>query len=505
MNQSQNIQKKETEQAFWNYLSVFAGRFGSALLSVLLLALIARKLLPEGYGRFSLFLMVANFISLIFLNWPNSAVIRFGKESFIQKKNISEVIGSVLIIFLCTYSLSIILTLVFKNSVEAYIGKGTGLFLLLFIFVFTSMFYDLLPYVLQSIGKMKVYGFLPLIEKSATLIFFLFFIYFKKLTAIDVIIIYLLGQVIMIIVAILYLEKKYILPLKYSFEYLRKIVGYSWPMIFGAVSAFLISWIDVIIIKKYFQISDVGMYSLAYRGMTFFLTLSISTTSLAIPMVISFRTLSQPNLLNLYIDELIPQGVFLFSILISAVIVISGPVIFFVLGPAYSNSVLPFVVLIAGVSFNSIGCFYSGFISAYDLILKSVAISVFLSVVKILGSLILIPKYDLVGAAFATTFAFTICNLLYIKITNNSGHINSNNKRYLSAFWASLPLFNLTGYFLLKGLGARVIFFLVSLSVFLIISKKTKLFKEKTLVLIDCVEMPLVLKENIKKIYKKFL
>ena len=499
MNSNIEGQKKEAKQIVWNYLSIFGGRFGGTVISAVVLAWVARKLQPEGMAKFSLFLMVSGFFSLVFLNWPNSAVIRFGREKFIKENTIGKVLGSALFILIFTFTVSLILLLIFRNRIAEYIGINQRFFPILVSFILISALYDLSFYVLQTVGKMKIYGSLPLIEKGVTLL--LLALMFNSAGLNEVIICFLIGQLAVILVSFISIEKQYFLPFRIEKKQVHNIVRYAWPLGLGAVSTFISNWIDIIIIKQYLPLNEVGIYSLSYRGMTFLSLLVMSTISLTFPLITSFRTLGRMDLVKQYIDDLIPQGVFFWSIFLSSLAIISAEIIHIVFGESYLASVLPFNILLVGIAYNSIGCFYSGFTAAFDIVKKVVGISVLISILKTLGDFLLVPRIGILGAAVSASLTIAVCNLLYIPIVNRSGKLNSHNYRYLVSIWASPIIFTLISCIIFPKLYIRFLIFIFTVFIFILAGKKNNLFKTETMVLVNSLEIPLFLKKGIKTIY----
>lgn len=506
MNQKVEVATREASQVFWNYLFIFGGRFGAIILSTTVLAFVARTLRPEGLGKFSLFLMASNFVSLVFLNWPNSAIVRFGREEFVKKANISKVFAAAISILTVTFTISIILLLLFKSCIATYIGINKKYFLLLVFFILSSALYDLSFYVLQAVGKMKIYASLPLIEKIVTLFLFFLFLKFTSLELKEVIVCFLLGQLAVILVSFMLVEKQYFLThFKVEKEYIYRIIRYAWSMSLGAISTFVTNWIDIIIIKKYLPLSEVGIYSLAYRGMTFFSLLVMSTISLTVPMIVSFRTLGKTDLIKQYLDNLIPQGIFFWSIFLSFIVTISNVVIPVIFGESYNSAILPFNILLVGIAFNSIGCFYSGFTSAFDIVAKVVGISVLISVLKTIGDFVFVPQIGILGAAIVSTGSIVFGNLLYIPIVNRSGKVISNKRRYLVNIWALPVIFTLIGSIIFSELYLRFLSFTFVTGAFLIAAKRYGLLKRETVVLIEKIEMPVIVKKAIIKFYDKLI
>jgi len=501
-------QKHEAKSIVGNYFAVFGGRIASVFLGGAVLTMATRALGPERFGMFSLFLMVAGFFTTVFVNWQNSAVLRFGREEYLKDDSLSKVFSAYLAIFAAAYILSSALIIIFRSKITGYIGVGSGYVLLVMFFIFTSAFYDISFYVLQAAGRLKTYSALPIIEKLVALaIFFTLsrILYpAKGLTLTSVVLGFIGGQAAVIFSAALsIIDKKLLMPLVFDIGYIRKIIRYSWAMPVGAIATFIVNWVDVIFLKKYMPLSDVGVYSLAYRGMGFFSLLIMSTIPLTFPIIVSLRTLGNKELIARYIDELVPQGVFLWSMFLGAVVIFSGYLIPLIFGQAYTPASKIFSVLLVGVAFQAIGCFYSGFTGAFDIVAPVVGISVVISFLKTLGDFIFIPHYGTPGAAYVSAVTSIIANILYLPVLQRWGGVEKNPRRYLVALWG-LPV--IVMLIIGEMTGGRIIPSVIYggiASVLLFMTAKiSHLFNKDTTVLIDKLNIPDVIKSKLLVLYR---
>lgn len=488
-------------RALYDYFAIFGGRLGGTFMSAAVVTLVARMLGPENYGKFSVFLMVANLIAVVFLNWPNSAVVRFGREEFVRDGRISKVMGSALAILAVTFSASLLLTVIFRGRISGYLGAGTLAVPLLILFVFSSALYDLSFYALQAADKMKIYGFMPVLEKCAALVGLLALVLAGSRETRWVIMVYMAGQFIVAAVTLLSLKRKIYFPLKFELDGIIKILRYAWSIALGAVSAFLMNWADVIAIKKYFPISDVGLYSIGYRGMNIFSMFIMATISVSVPMMVTFRATGRKDMISRYIDELIPQGVFLWSLFVSAVIFVAPMVIPVVLGGAYAPVSPIFGVLMMGAAFISLGCFYSGFTASHDIVPPIVGITVFMSVLKVAGNAFFVPRYGIIAAAYVTVAVFLAGNIMYVPIVNRSGKIEPSARRYMAMFWTAPAI---TSYLISRlpvSAAWRAVLFIASVAVYFSLAKKAKMFKPGTAAIIEGIAMPEVAKKRLLRVY----
>ena len=122
-------------------------------------------------------------------------------------------------------------------------------------------------YILQAIHRMKAYAaaqivFVALSVAGLTLIFVGFF----PKTYLTVIIVGLIVNTITLILLSLFLiPLRFYHPVKTDRRMLREVLSFSYPLMIGNLAAYIVNWIDVIVIKHYFSMSEVGGYQLAYN------------------------------------------------------------------------------------------------------------------------------------------------------------------------------------------------------------------------------------------------
>jgi|GEM_PF-2364947 len=498
----------EEKEVFWNYLSILIGQAGTTGLMLLITIITARVLQPEGFGIFSLFLMIAGLLSVLCIDWPNSSIIRFGKEEFLKTGSLAEVFWGRIIIFASCFGIITLFLFVAREWIAGYIGINQNIVFFILAYVFLVSVFEIQLYILQAVGMFKEFGLVPFIGKLSNLLLLFFVVFIIGLTDILFIIgISIITQLISVLVIVTTLRREWFTPPKFSQRKITEMVQFSWPMIFGAVSVVIIGYIDTIIIKEFLPISSVGIYSIAYLGMTSVSVVILSIVSLLFPLITTFRYQGRVVLIRQYMDEIIPQGVFIWSVFISALMVIGSIVIPLLFGISYSTAVIPFVILLAGLSARSVSSFYSGITVSFDLMKKVVILSVLIAVLNIIGDLLLIPIWGINGAAVATALSFIIVNIIYVPFVNGPliKKCSVLESKYPRAFCLvyNFPAFPaLLICIFIDSAVLQILLFILLLSLSLAIAIKTGLFKEGTIDIIKYINMPDCIKIPIIRAYR---
>ena len=496
----------EEKQFFWNYLSLGVGQSGAYISQFLLTIIIARAIQPAGFGILSLFLMISGIFCMLLIDWPNSSIIRYGKKEFLETEKISEIFWARFTILLITFLIALFTLLFFKNFIDGYVGIRNASFLLIGYICSTSMIL-FISNIFQTTGKIKLFGFMNFISKFSLLILVtMIIINFHSLTITDIILLYIFSQIIVVIMGIAIINKKWIFPIKFSKEMILTILIFSWPMIFGALSAIILDYTSTILIKTYLTIHDVGIYSVAYMVMTILSMIILSLPSLIFPIVASIRAQQRTHIIIEFLNEIIPQGIFLWSLFISLTAIICSFSIPIIFGQSFAQATTPLLILLLGLSFMSISTFHSSILVNYDLMKKLVIISILIAVLNLIGSLILIPIIGLNGAALATACSYAIMNIFYIpfiypNLQANFG-INSVHESYKFIVKLNFPIFLIVPMCLfIDNLIIRIILSTVLIIFSLLIARRMNLFKKSTIKYIEYIDMPNPMKNIIKKAY----
>jgi len=198
------------KNSFWNFLSIFFSKAGGLIFA----AIIARLLLPEKFGLYSLALAVTLFILAITNNATNQALSRYVSEALAKKdKNLASryywfifkiklvlTLSSVIILFVISYPLSVY---IFKKPglTIPLIISGFYLFVLSF-----QNFYEILFYNFKKV-KYLITKELILQTSKIILIFLFSFLLFKKYLLLGAILSLILSSFIALLFLLSYLKK----------------------------------------------------------------------------------------------------------------------------------------------------------------------------------------------------------------------------------------------------------------------------------------------------------
>lgn len=497
-NTTNNI-TREKKDLLHNYTFIVSSYIFSTFFNLAIISILTNILGPTSYGKLTLFLMISNFAVFFLLNWPNVSLLCFGKESYIRDNNFGSIFWPRMFLWIMGMFISTALILTCSSFITSYIGWESSLLIYyILLFITLSSLYEIGTHLLQVTGKQKIAGLLPVVSKFSMFLSLLILLgLFRTISINHTIFSYILSLSVSLLFTLAFFNLRTIVPLHCNFYNIKRILLLTWAVPLGAVSAYVVNWIDLIVIKHYIGTTSVGIYSLAYNGFYLFNTLIILSINLTTAFIIILKAEKNIDLIKKYIDHFMPIMVLLWSLFLSLSALFAPELIPLIFGQKYYDAVFPFLILLVGIAHNSIGCLYSGVTSAYKLITQVTLFSVITVMLNLLGDFILIPLLGIAGAALSTSASFAIVNIFYIILINRTGFFGSSWKRYLILF-SVLPyyfsLFIITG---IPSLSLRILVMIAWFVIIYIIVKKIRLFKQDDIIILNKFNMPEALKNKI--------
>lgn len=194
----------------------------------------------------------------------------------------------------------------------------------------------------------------------------------------------------------------------------RELIAYSLPLMFVSFLAKVIAWTDVLMIGYFKTNSDVGIYNVALPTAGLMFMAPTALIYLFMPVIGKLYGENKPeeirgvyNRINKWVF-LITFWIFLFMIFFAKRI-ITG---FF--GGNYTGAITPFLILCFGYMLFSLSYICSDLLGVIKKTKTIFSIVFVFSLVNVVLNYILIPRYNLIGAAIATSFSFVVGALALI-------------------------------------------------------------------------------------------
>ena len=388
---------------------ILASFWGECLLFVfafILGVLTARFLGADGKGKFGVIYIAAGLLSVIFsARFHLSITYHLSKN----KDRLGEIILYAILMGVLSISCIAVVTIFFHNFLDKTLLKGVNIRWSVLVLLCASIYlWDLLNALLAGLFLFKVRAIFmggSYLLKSLVVLLALGFLtlelegLFLLLGSVETII-YSLA-----VLAILFSAKSF----RFSLSYLLRMLRYSFQSFPGMVSDLVTLRIDVFFINYFSGPSQVGIYTVAVSMANMLLYIPTAVRSVLMPYVARH--------MDREITSKLSRLLILVMGLLSVVII---PLVWVMITPVYgqefTSSRVLFLFLLPGVMFWGVFILLASDVEGRGLPWRISAVSMISALVLIGLDLVLIPRFNSVGAAIASSITHGISMILAVRL-----------------------------------------------------------------------------------------
>ena len=433
-------------------LIVLIGLFASKILGYLYRIVIARYYGPEIYGIFALAIMVAGLFTSFSSFGLSEGVLRFisiyrGKK---QTNKLRYIFNFSLYLALFLSLISGILLFFFSSfiSIQLFHNPEIAIFLKIFsILIPTATLFNVFISTIKAFEKIGWYSFIFYISQNVVKLLFLGFFIFLGLNGSSVAVSWLLGTFSMLFFS--YFVCKYKIPQLFlpsklgkeeKRELRKKLISYSWPVMFFTIISSFLYWIDSFSIGYFRSVAEVGFYNAAVPLAMLLGMAPEIFIQLFFPLIT--KHYARKNIILIKdISKQVGKWIFIINLpLFILIMLFPGAFINLFFGKDY-------LVAINALRFLAIGSFFSSvFIISNNLVSmagksKIILIDIILaSALNVILNILLVPKYSINGAAFSTMLCFIFLYTLFLFQANKYLSIIPLKRKMLNIFFVALFL-----------------------------------------------------------------
>ena len=387
-----------------NTLLVFIGKFGSGIITFLMLPLYTHWLSPDSYGTAELINTYANILVSIATICLADAIFIFPKTSDkIGKKKYYST--GLLVALLCFFFVFFLLSFINKNTncfgnISDNIYQIFALSLSIFLQSYTQQF-------TRSIDKMKVYSLSGVVQTILVAVFAFLFIpnwgpkgYIYSFVAAN-----LMSSIFTFCVSKSY---KYLSIYYFDKNSAINLLKYGIPLIPNSIMWWLVDGVNKPIMNAYLGLSAIGIYAVASK---FPSVLNVVVNAFSNAWGISVSEEYGKSNFNLYFNEIF-KVIFFILVLFSMIISIFSDVIISIFASseyAEASDILP--VLLLGVIFSNASALFGGIFMARKQSKYFFYSSVFGAVASLISLMLFIKPFGIYGVAYSTVVSFCVMSI----------------------------------------------------------------------------------------------
>ncbi|MBS3159323.1 flippase [Candidatus Woesearchaeota archaeon] len=455
----------------------------------------------EEYGLISLALAIIFGITVIVRFGLDKGVLRY--TSIYKSKNeygkIKYLLNTAIKLILIFSVIGIFLVFLTKNYLWI-LFKNERLPLLISILIFAVPFdaiKSIYANTIKGLGQVKYLVYSENIGENIIKILGTIILLYFGLGLIGASVAYVLSMIFSFIVLLYFTNK---LLKKYKIEkenkLMDKIIKYSWPLVLTDIILIFTLWTDTLMLGFFKTTREVGLYNAAGPTALISYIFPLAIITLFLPVwATSYVKNNKDDMKKIY--QAITKWIFLINLFVLTIFLLfSKEIITMIFGKEYYASYLAFAIL-------SIGYFITYLsLTSRDILMvlkktKLIFINTLLiGLSNVILNFILIPKYGIVGAAFATAISFLIGSILMITEAIYIIKIFPFNKHFIKIILINILIFiiikeiplNFNNYYIFS-LTCIILSILYLILLFI-----TKSFENSDLDLINTIEKKLNIK-----------
>lgn len=256
----------EDIRKLFKHTSIYAmGSILSKAIGFLMIPVYTRFLIPQDYGILELLSMTTEVISLFLGMGLTLAVLRF-YYLYDEERERKEVISTALLSAMFAYGFAFALLISFSQGFSRLLfstGRYSFYFKIVFINMFLASGIEIPLCFIRAKQRSMFFVALATVKLVSQLSLNIYFVVYLRMGILGILYSTLISSALMS----LYLTSTTLkeVGLHYSIHKLLQMVAYGGPMVFSSLCAFILTFSDRYFLNHYCNLTDVGIYSLAYK------------------------------------------------------------------------------------------------------------------------------------------------------------------------------------------------------------------------------------------------
>lgn len=362
-------------------------------------ALINRALGPELRGVLAeIQTWVALMVTCFGLSM-DAVIYHFSNQELYPGKDSDQLVTviSMTFIYSSVASLFVLLIMHYKSDI---ISPTTIKYLILMVgLIVSTMFSSNLAVFYQARGRMVLSSVAGFFQAIINLLLIGMAFHSNVLNLRFIVLSLIIVQVVAVVVFLFAGTRDQFFKGKYSFNLARDMLGAGLKQHAATVSTFVYIKINQLIVLKYCGEAQAGLFAVS---------LSLIMAAMVIPSTLQIvlypRVIQATDDFDITVLTL-RAGFYGWGLIVFALFLLAKPIIYIYGGNEFMASVIPFRILLLTAWFLPISSFIAPYIIKKGAFLLSSASAVFIGAISIILNFILIPRFSLYGAAWATAIS----------------------------------------------------------------------------------------------------
>ncbi len=388
-------------------------------LTILAGIIIARFLGPEGKGTLTLIVLIATTMKLLGGMGMEFANVYYSSK---EREYLHNIITNNIVVWLFSTIVLCGIFFLIRNFLCSTLLKNVDIQVINFAIILFPFIlgYGFMQTLFQGLEQFKEYNMLRISEPTTKLTLVVLLIMIFKLNILGGFFAIFASYLVPGILAIALLKSYVKYPLSLNKRYLVKSIKYGLKGQVGIFFQFFNYRLDMFLVSYYLSIKEVGLYALSVVIAEFLWYIPNSISITLFPKV-SAKDKSSAN----EFTRRISRTSITIMLIAGSIICLIAPVLIRIFyGEQFTESVIPLRILLPGIIAFGMVKILTGHLHGRGKPQYGSIVTVCSLLLTILFDLLLIPRFGIIGAALATTFAYLFSFILtlffFINVTGLS-------------------------------------------------------------------------------------
>ncbi len=401
---------------FSHYLT---GNISTQLLGFITFPILTRILSIEQYGILSLISTTMLFSVAIAKAGLSDGIIRFYKEFSESQERLTLFSSTIFIRGLLFSALTVLIYIIIFSSMSKYLfisDRYIVYFMIMAVSLFLEPLKTIVLNVLRATGRTLFFNLINLLGRiisialSLLMLIYIFHEFYGYFIGI------VFSEIIVSLILFYWFFTNYKINLtKVSGSLTMKLTKFGIPLLFTEISYLLLTYVDRYLIVAYLGESSLGLYSIGYNlAMYIAVAINLSLTYAVIPIFVDIYEREGKEKTEKFLEKCLHYLLMAIIPICAGYYLVSEDLIITLASQKYATAATFSPIILIGTFFLGINNILN---AGLYLKKKSMTILIIMFsavIINIVMNLILLPKYELTGAAIATLTSCIMATILTI-------------------------------------------------------------------------------------------
>lgn len=407
-----------------NYVSLIIAQGFLAIFSFGCVWIIARYLGVEPYGNITAFFSASQ-LAQVSLWWTANAMLRFGVQEFVETGKISNSFWTRSLILAVNILLVVVTYPLWMPILAHWFKLPDEIIPVTIVYLVVTALWMHIQFAMQTAKIPITLAFGQMFERFITLAGICILAFYGALNWQRAALIYVTSSILILFFG-LYKIRSLVnwkfWQIEYKFSLIKDILIFSIPIpLYSLISPLALNYIGSIFIINYMSKSDLGVYAVAYQLYGLIMVLPTLAGSLMTPLFVSSKSAADSERISglfladserisgSFLNEVLPLSTTLFAIGNALLVTLIYCILPFFFGESFADvGKLLWILTAAGVAATPILIGYFPFSMSGNSTFMQLIPAALSSAVLVLASFWLVPRFGLIGSAWATVISFAV-------------------------------------------------------------------------------------------------